>query len=758
MGEIPKIGQIFDAKYKIEELLGCGGNGIVFRAVQLESSREVALKIFNSELSPESAHDRARFLREAQALSVLSHTNIVTVYHVGISSTDLTYLAMEYVQGQSLRVLLFEHDKLPAIRALKLTGKIAEAMHYAHTRGIVHRDLKPDNIIITQLPQSDTIKIIDFGLAKLTRIDQSQEYSENSGKDQKLTRTGQLMGSIVYMSPEQCAGRSVDHRSDIYSLTCILYEMLTGTAPFNADNPIGLAYKHLNEAIPKIDQSQLDQFHPALNQIILRGLAKNPDDRFESMEDLAEELNKTIKRLESANEPEKRTIVSNKLLLLIAFGLFSIFAAVYIWKNQISITASKTATKVTERTLPATKIETSDGALKSLSKNEKEEEKRLKRFLASSEKSSPSDPQIIRARLDDLGTFYMFKAQWAKAEPIIDRSLKLQEETFGRNNPGLEKTLWRLSVSCMNQKKYEKAYPLWNRVIAIKKKTGKNDDPELIEDMIQSAQCLCGMKQYVKAAAILESTLEMLKEKKSTNTEQICKVLYELSGTYGKLGLFEKSKMISQQKLDLNLRALRPNYAQIGNDFAEIAAWQKRIGLKQFNKAAVDEIRKSALAYWKNAPNSTRFAYAFIELAYCYLDGNFPAEAELLCTQALSIFERATPDDKASIANAQTHLAVCYYHQKKFEEAEKLLMQTIPLWKGLANEELNTSGALSLMAECYVKQGKMLEAKPLLKREVDRRQKLNPADPSLKQLLYNLELCSRSTGQQTGKSKERSSN
>jgi serine/threonine protein kinase len=280
MNKQPKIGEIFDERYEILEILGEGGMGTVLKAVQLDCRRLVALKLLHQEASADPEF-RARFLREAQALSKLCHANIVTVYHLGLAGGSQLYLAMEYLEGQSLRAVLARAGHLSVVEALRIAGEAARALQYTHLQGIVHRDLKPENILLVAAPLPNTVKLVDFGFARL---------SDGKSKEQKITSTGEIIGSSSYMSPEQFLGRTCDHRTDIYSLSACLYEMLAGRRALDADTPIGNLYRQMNVSVPVIRKDQVDRFHPRLNEIILRGLAREQDDRYASMQELSDDI------------------------------------------------------------------------------------------------------------------------------------------------------------------------------------------------------------------------------------------------------------------------------------------------------------------------------------------------------------------------------------------------------------------------------------------------------------------------------------
>lgn len=277
---MPEIssGEIFDGRYQIIKVLGVGGLGVVYLAKQLEFQRTVALKVLHPNVLIDEEF-KLRMQREAQALNQLAHPNIVTIYHLGLSEYHEPFIVMEYIQGKSLRAEILEIKKIPVERALKIIKDAAVALDFVHGQEIVHRDIKPDNIILVQEPEPDTVKIIDFGLARFT-----------DDQKQKLTGTGDLIGTAQYMSPEQCAGKRADKRSDIYSLTLCLYEMLTGDSPFNADTPVAFMYKHLNSIVPEIKTGSIKNFSPALNAILQKGLHKEPEKRYQSMAELAEAI------------------------------------------------------------------------------------------------------------------------------------------------------------------------------------------------------------------------------------------------------------------------------------------------------------------------------------------------------------------------------------------------------------------------------------------------------------------------------------
>lgn len=260
-------------RYEISAELGQGAMGTVYKARDPLLDRIVAIKTISLNLpKDEVAEYEARFYQEARAAGQLSHPNIVTIYDIG-KSEDLAYMAMEYLEGQELRKLLGASVPIPIENALSIGAQVAEALHYAHEREIVHRDVKPANVMILNDGQ---VKITDFGIARMRT-------------NEVKTMTGMILGSPKYMSPEQVAGKRADQRSDIFSLGVVVYEMLTGTSPFVADNIHGVMYQTLNfnPPAPRVLNPDLPE---VVNFIVAKALAKNLDDRYRTARDLAGDL------------------------------------------------------------------------------------------------------------------------------------------------------------------------------------------------------------------------------------------------------------------------------------------------------------------------------------------------------------------------------------------------------------------------------------------------------------------------------------
>ena len=274
----PLIGQTLDGRYRIERLLGEGGMGMVYKAVHTTLGKPLAIKVLRPEVS-KNEEILQRFRQEAQSASQIGNPHIIDISDFGTLPDGSTYFVMEFLTGKSLTVALFE-SKFSIARTVHVIKQLTGALGAAHEIGIVHRDLKPDNVqLIERGGQRDFVKVLDFGIAKV------------GGSTSKLTQAGQVFGTPHYMSPEQCAGANVDQRTDIYAVGVMLYEMVCGKVPFDADNLMGILTKHLYEnPVAPHDLAPPADCPPALESIIMKCLQKKPEQRYQSMAELGADL------------------------------------------------------------------------------------------------------------------------------------------------------------------------------------------------------------------------------------------------------------------------------------------------------------------------------------------------------------------------------------------------------------------------------------------------------------------------------------
>ncbi|HET9323526.1 MAG TPA: Stk1 family PASTA domain-containing Ser/Thr kinase [Gaiellaceae bacterium] len=267
------INTLFDGRYRIVRRLGSGGMANVYLAEDEELGRLVAIKILNDRHASDESFVE-RFRREAKNAAGLSHPNIVSIYDRG-KAEGTYYIAMEYLEGRSLKDRIVAEGPLPIEDAIDATRQILRALGFAHRGGVIHRDVKPHNVLLSPDGTEQRYKVTDFGISRTSAS--------------QMTEAGSIVGTAQYLSPEQARGAPVDQRSDIYSVGVVLYELLTGRLPFTGETPLEIAMKHLSE-IPKPPSSLRPEVPPDLDMVVLRALAKDPAERFESAEEMDEEL------------------------------------------------------------------------------------------------------------------------------------------------------------------------------------------------------------------------------------------------------------------------------------------------------------------------------------------------------------------------------------------------------------------------------------------------------------------------------------
>lgn len=286
-GKVSFAQKVVGDRFEVLDVIGQGGMGAVYKVRDKQTGNVVALKL----LKPELCQDRTvlkRFQYEAESLAELNHDNIITVYDHGITNDGAPYLVMQYLDGGTLADVIKEHGKLDPNASIELMLQMCNALSYAHKQKFVHRDMKPSNVLLVN-PTNDgssqsQVQLVDFGIAKILETPAANTTN--------LTQTGDVFGTPAYMSPEQCQGGELDHRTDIYSLGCILYEMLTGKQPFFGANAIQVALKHINGK-PDSFTGKLPDDHilRSLEEIILKCMKKIPNDRYQSIDELVNDLN-----------------------------------------------------------------------------------------------------------------------------------------------------------------------------------------------------------------------------------------------------------------------------------------------------------------------------------------------------------------------------------------------------------------------------------------------------------------------------------
>jgi serine/threonine protein kinase/Tfp pilus assembly protein PilF len=423
LGRLP-IGSVINGQFQVAAYLGSGEMGRVYKVAHLETRKVFALKT----ISPEMADAKVlakRLEHEAEAVRKLVHANIVSVYDVGVAENGAPYLVMDYIEGECLHVLLNSLGRVPQNRALPIFIQIAKGLTHAHEKAVIHRDLKPNNIIISKAPDGhELVKIVDFGIAKLA----DQESADKT----KLTQDGELVGTPLYMSPEQCLGDEIDPRSDLYSFGCIMYETLTGSLPFNDENFVKVILRHLSLDAPPIP----DKFGVSedMNRVILRCLEKHRDNRYPDADALLTDLHRIADGQGIIPHKRKAKKAARKRPPLVALVLGAIAVC------SIGIYAVTTM---------LTPVPTN------FSKEERHAGKTLSEWTAEIEKN-PDDPELYINR----GTLHSIRDERNNAIDDLTQALELKPDHL--------KALAQRAHCYLLTAKYEKALEDANRIIKLK--------------------------------------------------------------------------------------------------------------------------------------------------------------------------------------------------------------------------------------------------------------------------------------------------
>jgi hypothetical protein len=321
------IGRVVADRFEVLSLIGSGGMGSVYRARQVGLDRPVALKLLKEEASwdPDTV---TRFHREAKAMSLLQHGNTVRVFDFGQTADGTLFLAMELLEGETLTKRVNREGCLDPVLAIRVVQQVLRSLHEAHSKGIVHRDLKPDNIVLAGVDghAEPVVKVLDFGIAKV--------FEGENQFDQLETQAGTVFGTPRYMSPEQAQGKSLDPRSDLYSVGVLLYQLLTGVPPFQDEEAVVVMAKHIRDKPePPIKVAPTRPISTSLNRAVLKALEKDPSRRFQDATEFARGLEKCIKDIEafknahtgvfgrSRSGPPKLAIAAAVVVLLLSVGV-----------------------------------------------------------------------------------------------------------------------------------------------------------------------------------------------------------------------------------------------------------------------------------------------------------------------------------------------------------------------------------------------------------------------------------------------------
>ena len=742
-------GSILAEQFEIISLIGRGGMSAVYKARQLTMERLVAIKVLHLHLVSHSVTMK-RFQQEAKAVSKLTHPHIVAVHDFGTLPERQPYLVMEYLEGDTLAAVLEREKLLGFERALPIFRQICQGLEHAHQRGIIHRDVKPSNVILLQSEVvPDFVKIVDFGIAKLLPL---------SGiEGQKLTRTGEVFGSPQYMSPEQARGHSPDARSDIYSLGCIMYEVLTGEPPFLAQSLLETMYMRLTDDPAPISDKRPDLGVPyAVEDVVLKALSREPDQRQQSMAELAGQIEKTRAELErpsiirspihKGSAGLRRLFRQGKrfwLKLSVALAALTLFlAGTLLWVEFTGGRMGGDAERSRHEVLWSRYDQ--DGQKLLDQGNYGEAERALKAAVAEAERFGEQDRRLS-VSLNKLVTVYQLAGKRAAVDQVrqrlasirqlaqtaagdadsnldevADLTLRLVPKKLQKSDQAhseqLAEKLNQLAALCINTQDYDKAEQLLSKALEIEAKTVGPNSEQAARTMTALAHLLhINEGKYEQAKPLYEQALAIREKASGGQDPEVANALRMLAHLYQDMGQYARAE-------DFYRRALAIDEQTLGQDHPTTATVLTALGgLYQLEGKYdhAESLYRRALAVYEQVfgPDDIKVGMSLNNLAGLSFGSGKYAEAIPLYKRALAIYEQRRGADDPSVAKILNNLAVVSYQQGHYDKAEPLFKRALAIReRSLPPEHPELAQSLNGLAQIYSAEGKYQQAEPMLER------------------------------------------
>lgn len=673
---------------EIIELLGKGGMSLVYKARQKQLDRIVAVKVL-SKLAVRGENGIKRFQKEAKLTSALEHPNIVKTISFGVSKDGQPYLVMEFLEGLSLADDLKQCGRLKLQRFKDVFLPALSALNQAHQAGMVHRDIKPGNIMICRTDTgAETVKLVDFGIAKV--------FDEGENQTQNLTEPGAVMGSPTYMSPEQCLGKPLDGRSDLYSMACVMYETLSGEPPFSGDSVLEVMQKHSTEPPPTVsDLSRKLDIRKELAQVTLWGLAKDPAARPQTASEFAKKLNEVLERITLDKVPKLKS-TSGTLIqppIAIAVVMLCLLISGFIaYLNQQMHSKGQNELKTLTLNRPRT------------------EEQRYEELMAKSFKTSELTEQI-----EQLALQCERKSKWALAENLLKRSIELNEKLLGAKHLKLSGSLIGLAHCYYQQEKDTEAEPLYKRALQIREQSLESTNPAVIEALAFLENCYKREGKNAEEEALLRRKLAALEKTLDPTHPLLLDCLGQLGQCCARQKRFAEAERLFRRSLSIAKKGLKQNDPHLLESFYDLATCTYNQGKNKEAAALCREALETHKKYFRS--NDVNVTNTMELLAACYDRQGYYTKAQTLRKKTLSIEEQLYGADNPRLSGVLEALADCYIEQGQFVEAESILKRILAIKeKELVVDKQGLIRILDTLARCYVKEGKPAEAMPLVKR------------------------------------------
>lgn len=731
----PLAGQTVGGKYEVLEQIGAGGWSVVYKAKQVGLTRLVCLKVLHPHLTsdPEKV---LRFQREAEAASAVISQNVAAVFDYGVLPQGQPYLVLEYLDGTSLADILHAQGTLTVERLIPIFLQALNGLAAAHEKGVVHRDIKPSNLFIAD---GSTVKILDFGLAKLT--------TPESDQISNLTQTGQTLGTPSYMSPEQCSGLDIDHRSDIYSLGCVMYEALTGRPPFSGRNAFECMQKHVNETPPRFAEVEgAPKVQEPIELAVMRALQKDPGSRYQSVGEF-----KSALRLANEGQGRRRSagrvlgrlfprrpggpLKRNEIVWPLVGAALSIVLLMAVWRYV----------DVSVHTLAEHSPTASPGAnfAERFEKNYVEGKKNL------DEDDYKQAAQFFQEAVQQAEFF-------GEADERLQRSLEALRETYARmgNADAEKKVATRLNALKHRLGDEDYGHKETNAAqivsLSLRLQKDRNDEKavdELAKTLNDQATLYYKEAQYSKAKELIEQAQTLLSSSHKSEDPLMGRTLSNLAYVSSKLGDTKQSEQLYKQALSIREKALGAHHRDVARSLRNLAEFYRQVGRAQEG----EPLLRKALAEYRglDGESSEDIAWCLNVLGLIYADRKDFDHALPIQTRAYKMRMKVLGVENIDTARSEGNLGRTHLAKNDLSDAQTELEHSLAiLTKTAGPDHPETVSAVYSLGELYEKKGDLGQAERQYKRALNIAQRIGMDDPTTNRAYQQLVAIYRKQGRQ----------
>lgn len=711
----PLAGETVGGKYEVLEQIGAGGWSVVYKAKQVGLTRLVCLKVLHPHLAsdPEKV---LRFQREAEAASAVLSPNVAAVFDFGVLPQGQPYLVLEYLDGTSLADILHTQGTLTMERLVPLFLQALTGLAAAHEKGVVHRDIKPSNLFIAD---GATVKILDFGLAKLT-TPEADGFSN-------LTQTGQTLGTPSYMSPEQCSGLNIDHRSDIYSLGCVMYEALTGRPPFSGRNAFECMQKHVNEVPPRF--SEVDgapKVPETIELAVMRALQKDPAARYQSVGEFKAALRmanegqgsrRSAGRVLARLFPRKASFSKRGEVMWPVIGAaLSIVLLMAVWRYvEVSVHSLADHTPAAP---PGVQF------AEQFEKNYIEGKKLL------DEDDYPQAALFFKESVQQAEFF-------GEADDRLRRALEALRETYGRMNDIKNEQKIARRLDSIRNRMGDEDFGDKDRnaarivSLSLKLQQDKNDRQaveQLAKTLNDQATIFYGEAQYGKAKELIEQAQVLLTSTARGADPLMGRTVSNLAFVSSKLGDDANAEVLYKQALAIREAALGPHHRDVARSRRNLAEFYRLTDRPR----QAEPLMRRALADYRGLDGETSadIAWCLNVLGLIYADRHDYDQALNIQLRAYKMRVKVLGRDNIDTARSLYNLGRTHVAKNDLGPAEKELQDALAiLTKTAGTDNPETISAVYSLGDLYQRKGDLPQAERQYKRALNIARRIGPTDP-----------------------------